>query len=1098
MIRLFLLSVIALLLACQNDRQQNIRSNTLFQHISNDHTGIDFVNRITETEQLNFLNYPYMYNGGGVGIGDLNNDGLVDLYFTGNMVGDQLYFNRGNLQFEKASPASGILQTNLWTTGVTLVDVNHDGWLDIYVCRSGTRSFRQNLLYINQKDETFVESARAYGLNDSGYSVQACFFDYDLDGDLDMYLVNHSPQFFAPQDQLFAKKNRPSPSEADRLYENLNTQDSMTHPFFRDVSDPAGISHFGFGLSATVGDVNNDGWPDLYVANDFFEPDVLYVNSGSGYFIDSLQEYFGHISFSSMGSDMADFNNDGLMDIAVCDMQAPDNYRKKANMASMDTDQFNRMIAEGYHYQYMQNTLQLNTGMGRYSEIAELAGVSETDWSWGPLFCDLDNDGWKDLFISNGVRRDIQYKDILTEMGQTYDASNFKLMDMVEKFPVHRVNNYSFKNKGDLTFRDMSNSWGIDFAGFSTGAAYGDLDNDGDLELVLNNIDDPAAIFENLSDQKSQNNFIKIKLVGDFRNPFGVGATLKLSNKNLTQHHYVNYTRGFQSSMTDILFGLGREVTSLDLEVIWPDRSRTLLTSIEPNLTHTIVKEQTIAIEPTPQSLPLFAEVDLVNNFQLHDELPFDDFAREVLLPHKYSQLGPALAVGDLNGDQLDDFYLGGAKDQPGKVIIQSEQNQFQTLQSAVFQDDQQHEDVGAALFDADGDGDLDLYVASGSNEWPQGAPEYQDRLYLNDGHGVFSVATHQLPPLRTSTSCIQPVDIDSDGDQDLFIGGRLIPGRYPQAPRSYLLQNSNGSFSDQTEVYFGADFRPGMVTDAEWIDLDADDDLDLVLVGEWMPVIVYENREGSLQRVEAGGLEASHGWWYSLASGDFDGDGDSDLVVGNLGLNYKYRATPAEPFQVYAEDFDQNNVPDIVLSYFEDGVQYPLRGRQCSAEQVPSLKKKFTTYTDFASASLEDVYGQEKLDGALQLKAETFATSYVENLGTYKFQLRALPIPAQFSSVNAMLPMDLNHDDHLDLVVGGNMFGSEVETARNDASIGLVMMGDGTGAFTALPATQSGLHISGDVKNMAIINSAAGPAQLLVANNNAPIQLFRAGKLNL
>ena len=1029
--------------------------------------------------------------------GDLNNDGLSDLYFTGNMVGDHLYYNRGQLKFQESTVSSGILQTNLWTTGVTMTDINGDGWLDIYVCRSGIGSFRNNLLYINQQNGKFVEKARAYGLNDSGYSVQANFFDYDLDGDLDMYLVNHSGRFFSDQLKLFERKNNPHPSEADRLYQNQGIIDSLGHPVFTDVSMDVGINHFGFGLSASIGDVNRDGWPDIYVANDFFEPDFLYINNGGESFKDSLQQFMGHTSFSSMGSDMADFNNDGWIDLAVCDMQAPDNFRKKANMASMDTERFARMLAEGYYYQYMQNTLQLNSGLGRFSEIAELAGVSETDWSWGPLFCDLDNDGWKDLFIANGVRRDIQYKDILLELaGQTSPQQTISVMDLVDKFPVHRLSNFTFSNRDGLNFEDVSEPWGINFAGFSTGTTYSDLDNDGDLDIILNNIDDVASIYENQSDQLENHQYLTIHLQGVNDNVDGIGATLEAHTPGKVQYHYVQTTRGFQSSTTDIHFGFPASAKTAEIVVRWPDRTITRLTDVDLNQAIEIEQHGAEVQQPTPGKPTIFHQMTPKGIDYTHLEKDYDDFAREVLLPHKYSQLGPCLATGDVDGNGLTDLFVGGGAGQSGQLFLQQVENDYQHTVAAFGRDDD-FEDVDAALFDADGDGDLDLYVVSGSNQWPPSDLQYQDRLYLNDGSGAFKRERNALPEIDISGGCVRPGDVDGDGDLDLFIGGRIVPGQYPKPARSLLLINDAGTFSDQTGRFFGANFRPGLVTDATWSDLDENHGPDLVVVGEWMPIQIYLNQGDQLVLDTSTGLEKSHGWWYSLATGDFDGDGDTDLVAGNLGLNYKYRATETEPFQVFAADFDENQSLDIVLSYFDGGQLFPLRGRECSAEQLPILKERFPSYTDFASATVEDVYGKQDLMQAIHYQVETFASSYIENLGSDGFQIHPLPTPAQFSSVMTIIPLDINRDQHLDLLLGGNMFESEVETARNDASIGALLLGDGAGNFESVPPTTSGLLLAGNVKDMVMMGAGHAKELLIVANNNASLEVFEKSRMH-
>lgn len=1089
---LILVFIGLMLVSCMENFPDREEKVTLFRRLVPEESGVTFINTIKETEQHNFLRYPYFYNGGGVAIGDLNNDGLPDLYFTGNSAGDHLYLNEGGLRFKDMTQQAGILSTNLWTTGVTFVDINNDGWLDIYVCRSGQGNFRNNLLYVNQQNGKFIEQAKLFGINDNGYSVQASFFDYDLDGDLDMYLVNHSVRFFENQELLFSLKDNPSADEADRLYRNDGVQASG-NILFTDVSRDAGITHFAFGLSASVGDFNLDGFPDLYVASDFFEPDFLYINDGKGHFVNQIDALMGHTSFSSMGTDIADFNNDGMPDIMVCDMQASDNYRKKANMASMDTERFARMQKEGYHFQYMQNTLQLNTGQ-RFSEIAELAMVAETDWSWGPLFFDMDNDGWKDLFVSNGIRRDIQYKDVLTDLQKTSpNLQQISTMDIVNSFPVERLKNYSFQNNRDLRFIDQSDLWGIDFKGFSTGAAYGDLDQDGDLDLVLNNLDDVASIYENCSDERQHANYLQIKLTGTQDNRYGLGATIKIRSADDQQYQYLQATRGFQSAVEPIVhFGVGKHQIIDEIEVRWPNGTFSLLQDVSINQQITIKQENTISKENQVASTPIFS--DQAPNLNLaiqHIDMPYDDFAREILLPHKYSQLGPSISVADVNGDMLDDVYIGGATGQPGSLLIQTTDGKFNLSFQNAFLSDKIFEDVGSIFFDADGDGDQDLFVVSGSNEWMEGSKNYQHRLYINDGHGHFKRSITALPEISQSGACVSPADFDGDGDLDLFLGGRLVPGKYPLPPPSYLLENNGGVFTDITQDVFGAGFNPGLVTDAAWIDFDQDHDLDLILVGEWMPITIYSNDGGRLQRIKNDVLDSAVGWWYCLEVGDFDHDGDFDMVAGNLGLNYKYRASLAQPFQVFAHDFDDNQSLDIVLGYFNDGQLFPLRGRQCSSQQMPFIKEKFPSYSMFASATLSDIYGPEMLDNALHYQANTFASSFIENLGEGQFAIRQLPMEAQLSSVNDILVEDLNKDGHPDLILAGNMFQAEAETARNDAGQGVVLLGDGKGSFANLSSVEHGFVASGDVKSLTTLKLADSRQVILVGNNAGLLQAF-------
>ncbi len=1091
MFRNFILTLLLPIFFSCGDRQPVNRPTTAFVLVPSEHTGVKFSNDLRESEEQNILRYPYYYNGGGVAIGDINNDGLPDIYFTGNMTGDQLYLNKGNLQFQNVTRTAGILSANLWTTGVTFTDINNDGWLDIYVCRSGQRNFRNNLLYINQGNGKFKESAKQYGLNDNGYSVQASFFDFDIDGDLDLYLVNHSVKFFASQEQLFASRKNPDPFEADKLYRNNNDGS------FTDISKDAGINHFAFGLSASVGDLNRDGLPDLYVASDFFEPDFLYINQGDGTFINRLNESFGHISFSSMGSDINDINNDGYLDIIVCDMLAADNYRKKANMAGMDPARFQRMVKEGYHYQYMQNTLQLNTGVGRFSEIAQLSGVSETDWSWGPLLFDVDNDGFKDLFISNGIRRDIQHKDNVVYLPQLANpAARIKALDIIEKFPVAKIKNYLFKNSDGLSFLNQSDLWGVDHEGFTTGAAYADLDRDGDLDLVFNNIDDEASIYENIFSDNfpKESNYLQLTLAGTADNELGVGATVKVTADGMVQYQNLQLTRGFQSSVEPVIhFGLGTAKIIDEVEIQWPNGTYSYLHNVSSNQRLQIRQDKTGGQEgKTPNAKPLFTEItqDMGLN-HYHQEQPFDDFEKEILLPHKYSQLGPCLVVGDINGDSLEDFYIGGAKGFPGELYVQDNTGGFKSNATYTWEADKQFEDTGGHFFDSDSDGDLDLYVASGSNEWTDGSAMYQDRLYINNGNGSFTRAENALPDLPISSSVVRSADYDNDGDPDLFVGGRQRPGQYPKPVSSTVLVNDGGIFTDLTSQ-IAVDLQEiGMVTDAQWTDFDSDGDIDLMLVGEWMPITFLENRDGIFYPYQASSTRNTNGWWYCLAQADVDKDGDMDYVAGNLGKNYKYQASMQEPFEVFSDDFDNNGTLDIVLGYHQQGKVFPLRGKQCSSEQMPFIKEKFPSYSSFASSDLLQVYGQENIEKAYHLQAFTFASVFIENLGNGQFKITELPLEAQFSSVNGIIIEDFNSDGLLDMLLAGNMFQAEVETARNDASTGLLLKGNGGNNFYPVAAYASGFYAPWDVKNIQVLRQKHGTPLIVVANNDHQLQIF-------
>lgn len=1092
--------------SCHTPQDETSEEVALYRLLTPEQSGIDFINRIQENEEQNFLTYPYYYNGGGVAAGDLDNDGLVDLYFTGNMAGDRLYHNQGDLKFTDVTLKAGILKQNLWTTGVTMADVNNDGFLDIYVCRSGNRGFRNNLLYINNGAQTggkisFTEQGRKWGVNDNAYSTQAAFFDYDLDGDLDMYLVNHSVKFNFNQEEIFKSKFSPEAEEADQLYRNEGDH-------FVNVSKAAGIHRFGFGLGVSVGDVNDDGYPDIYVANDFFEPDLLYINQQDGTgrqpaFKDGLQESIRHTSFSSMGSDMADYNNDGLLDIVVADMRAEDHYRYHANMAVMSRNKFSRMVKENYHYQYMQNTLQLNQGVDDkglpvFSEVGQFAGISSTDWSWSTLLMDMDNDGWKDLFISNGIRRDIQNKDAWRMINEALQGQQkTSPFQMYEHFPVSRLQNYTFLNNQNLGFENISSASGIDFQGFSNGASYADLDNDGDLDLILNNLDDPALVYENTANERKDQHYLQVQMRGKEDNHFGIGAKVTLQIGDQKQFQQLSLTRGFQSSVAPTLhFGLGKHEVVDKLTVVWPNQSHQELTNLQAD--QLIVIDQQ---EAKAQSLAQASPAPLLqqaNAFSyVHQEEEYNDFGLEPLLPFQLSSHGPHFAVGDVNGDQLEDIYAGGSKGFAGTLYFQKPEGNFQKQSALVWENDRFFEDTDAVFFDADQDNDLDLYIASGSNEYEADSPWLQDRLYLNDGKGNFAQAS--LPDIRISSACVAPADIDQDGDTDVFIGGALVPGKYPLAPPSYLLINDQGKFSYQT---FPALEKLGMVSDASWADVDGDRDEDLMVVGKWMPITLLENRNGTLlpgnsfamhhvtQETSTNAIANTSGWWNSITTVDLDQDGKLDFVLGNAGLNTRFEASASHPLELYASDFDRNGSQDAVMGYYQHDSLMPVAGRDKLLSQVRTWQKKLPDYHSFSSFTLRYLLEGEEKDSLHQFKAAQLASCILYNEGKQQFTLKKLPAEAQFSSVHAVLAEDVNQDGYLDLILAGNQHDWEVEYSRNDASLGVCLLGNGKRTFTPLSAPRSGLMLSGEVQSLQKI-SVKGNQLMLVGRNRDAAQFF-------
>ena len=1092
---LSLLFLIIVNISCNSDS----KDDKLFFKTKSKHTKILFNNRLLETDSLNYMNYPYLYMGGGVAIGDINNDNIPDIYFTGNMVDDKLYLGKGNMKYEDITKKAFIKSDERWHTGVTMADVNHDGYLDIYVSVSGKNAPRNNLLYINNQDLTFTESAKQYGLDDDGHSTQGTFFDYDKDGDLDLYVANYpSTEFLSSISFYKSKIDSLTIKDSDRLYRNNGNNT------FSDVTAEAGILNYGLSLSVTAADINNDGWTDLYVSNDFAVPDFLYINNHDGTFKNTIKQSTNHTSYFGMGHDIADFNNDGLLDILQLDMTPEDNYRSKANMASMNTQVFWDGVNVGFHYQYMINSLQLNRGnIGSntpvFSEMSRLAGVSTTDWSWSPLFADLDNDGWKDIFIANGTRREINNKDYFIGLKEGNPFSNNSLLQSSLNIPSEKIDNYVYKNNSDLTFSKANNEWGISFYGYSNGAAYADLDLDGDLDLVISNIDSAAVIFENRGTDFNKKRYLRFSFKGPEQNPFGMGVKVNIKNNEVQQYQELTTTHGFQSSSEPKLhFGIDTIKTIAKVTITWPDDKVEEMLNVKGN--------QEIRVDYTNAKIPgnqpeikdksFFTEVTKSSNINYtHVENEYDDFEDEILLPHKTSNFGPGLAVADLNGDGLDDFFVGGAANSSGSLYIQNVDGTFKPAVSQPWHAHKNSEDMGAVFFDADDDGDQDLYIVSGGNEFLPDSKELQDRIYINNGKGQFSFSSNSLPLVNQSGSCVKPFDYDQDGDLDLFVGGRLIPRKYPFPANSYILRNDSSKgkvkFTDVTSSVAPSLNELGLVTDAIWNDYDKDGDHDLIIVGEWMPITIFENTKGTFSKVENDSFKNTTGWWFSITAKDMDNDGDDDFIVGNLGLNYKYKASVDKTFDVFVSDYDKNGTQDIILGYFSDTIQYPVRGRQCSSEQIPNIKRKYMDYNSFARATLEDIYSRTALENSLHYSAQTFASTYIENSGNGEFKLSHLPNLAQLSSVNAIIAKDFNNDNIQDLLIAGNLFASEIETPRNDASMGLLLLGTETGDFLEVPTEESKFLVSKDVKAMALLKTANG-FSVLVANNNDKAQLLK------
>ncbi len=1094
--QLFILFIITILFTSCNKNTKGVNdldNRKIFNLLSPKDTGITFSNNLTETDSLNYLNYAYIYMGGGIAAGDINNDGLTDLFFTGNMVPNRLYINKGHLKFEDISEKAGVLGDKRWFTGVTMADVNNDGFLDIYCSVAGKFKPKENLLYINNGDSTFNESAKKYGIADIGNSIQASFFDYDNDGDLDLYVANYPPtNFNAPNYFYQYKLHNANDIESDKLYRNDGDR-------FVNVTDQAGLRSYGLSNSVTVGDINNDGWQDIYISNDFSMPDFLYINNKNGTFSERIKESTKQTAYYGMGVDIADYNNDGLLDIIQMDMTPGNNRRSKANMSSMNPKLFWGTVNAGFGYQYMQNTLQLNNGslnnsMPDFSNVSRLAGIATTDWSWGPLFADLDNDGWKDVFISNGTRREINNKDFFDALkGERLTKDS--LLKKTLEIPSEKIDNFVYKNNGDLTFSKANEKWGIVYKGFSNGCIYADLDNDGDLEIVTNNIDDVATFFENKSDKK--NNYITLKFAGTDKNKFGLGVKVNLQSDSLEQFQEMTLTRGFQSSIAPQLhFGLGKSEIINQLKVTWPDGKVQILKNIPANQTLLLKYEDSAVNKIIALRDRKYLFTDATVELKLkhkHSENSYDDFKKEVLLPHRTSTFGPYLSVGDLNGDGKEDFFISGSSQYKTGLYFQTDEG-FQQ-EHTILDEDNKYEDMGSLMFDADSDGDLDLYVVSGGNEFEAGSEMLQDRLYRNDGSGNFSKTTDALPIMHSSGSRVYEADFDNDGDLDLFVCGRLVPGNYPSPAKSYILENkstpSHIRFEDVTEQISPQLVKLGLVTAASWTDIDNDGWMDLIVVGEWMPVRVFKNINGKLKEVSGKmGLDKTTGWWFSMASGDFDNDGDQDYILGNLGLNYKYQSKGENTFDIYLNDFDKNNHQDIVLSYYNEGQKYPVRGRECSSQQIPAIKEKFKNYDSYSNASLVDIYTEKDLNKSLHYQVNTFSSVYMENKGD-KFVLHKLNNMAQFSSINQIIPYDFDGDNNLDFIIAGNLYDSEVETPRNDAGIGLFMKGDGQGNFKAIPFVDSGLFMDKDVKDLAMI-TIKGKKIILVANNDDYMQVIK------
>jgi hypothetical protein len=1072
----------------------------LFTLLPADSTQVFFSNTLNEGLNTNVLMYEYFYNGAGVGVGDLNNDGLQDIYFSGNMTPDKLYLNKGNLHFQDITDAANIKNRSaMWRTGVTIADVNGDGKPDIYVGYSGKvrGENRISQLFINKGNDNngiprFEDEAQQYGLADSAYSTQAFFFDYDRDGDLDMLALNHNPNNLPVLDEastadLLKKSDK---SIGIRLYKN-----DKDH--FSDITSGSGISSslLTYGLGAAISDINGDGWPDVYIANDYNVPDYLYINNKNGTFTDKIQAALGHTSKSSMGNNISDIYNDGLPDIFVLDMLPEDNHRQKTLFAPDNYEKFDITVRSGFYYQYMRNMLQLNNGDGTFSEIGQLAGISNTDWSWAPLFADFDNDGWKDLYITNGYTRDFTNMDFLKYMNSEIQSkgrlNRAQVLEILKQMPASNVMNYIFKNNGHLGFDAMGAGWGVDSPSNSNGAAYADLDNDGDLDLVVNNVNRAAFIYRNEANKQTNHHYLQVKLKGAGKNTDGLGAKLTLYQKNKLQFLEQMPARGYQSTVSPVLhFGLGDDNAADSLRVVWLSGKEEIIRDIKGNQLITVDENNAKAIgKPQAAPAPIMKEVKSPVIYQ-HASTDLNDFKRQPLLVNPLSYNGPCLVKGDVNGDGLEDIYAGGGGSQPAMLFVQQQNGSFVHKPQTAFETDKNSEDADAVFFDANGDGFADLYVCSGGyNNYTPDDPLLQDRLYMNDGKGNFSRQTDALPDMHVSKSCVRAGDINGDGFTDLFVGGRVIPGRYPETPQSFLLVNDGkGKFTDQTAAIAPAVKTIGMVTDAALADLNNDKKNDLIVVGEWMPVSVFINAGGKLENKTKDYFSKEYsGWWNKLYTGDFNKDGKTDLIIGNTGLNTQCKASDKEPAEMFYKDFDNNGAVDPIFCFYIQGKSYPYVTRDELLDQVSLMRARFVDYKSYADASLQQIFLEEELKDAQKLQANYLATAYFEGGANGKFVEKQLPVQAQYSPIFAITSFDYDKDGNNDLLLCGNINRARLRFGKYDANYGVLLKNDGKGSFTYVNQQQSGLSLRGDVRSIISINNT-----LLFGINQQPLKAYK------
>ncbi|WP_395054569.1 VCBS repeat-containing protein [Flavobacterium sp.] len=1088
--------IILLFSSCSKDKFEN--NNGLFTKLEPSQTGIDFINEVKNGEEMNIFKYRNFYNGGGVAIGDINNDGLSDVYFTSNQGKNKLYLNKGNFKFEDVSKKAGVEGTKSWSTGVVMVDINGDGFLDIYVCNAGNSidEKRKSELFINNGNLTFTEKGDEYNLADTGITTHAAFFDYDKDGDLDCYILNNS---FIPVSSLNYSNKRELRDKdwdvnpilkggGDKLLRNDNGK-------FIDVSEKSGIygSLIGFGLGVTVGDVNGDLYPDIYISNDFYERDYLYINNKNGTFSEQIQNWATHLSQSSMGADMADVNNDGKADVFVTDMLPEPDNRLKTTTSFDNYDLFSRKLNLDFYNQYMQNTLQINTGDNHFNEIANYAGVAKTDWSWGALLFDMDNDGYKDIYVCNGIYHDLTNQDfvdffandVMQKMAIT--GKKEEMENIINKMPSTPVSNYAYKNNNNLKFTNEAQNWGLATPSFSNGAAYGDLDNDGDLDLIVNNVNMPAFVYQNKSEKNKDNHFIKVKLKGEGQNKFAVGSVVELfSGKEIIRQELIP-TRGFQSSVDYVMtFGIGTKKID-SLQVIWPNGKFQTIKNIKLNTTLNLnsINAKAAYIIKSEKVKPLFSEIP--NTLTNHKENDYIDFDYEGLIAKMQSQEGPSLAIADINGDGNEDVFIGGAKETSGKIYLNNGKDNFTLTTQPALESDAIFEDTAASFFDVDNDGDQDVMVGSGGNEKADQA-NYKNRLYLNNGKGIFTKSTTTLPTTNSNVSVIAPYDFDNDGDIDVFIASLSVPGVYGITPKQLLLENDGkGNFTNVTEKKAFKLNDIGMITDAIWEDIDNDTKKDLIIVGEWMAPVIFKNTGRRLAEFK-NNLTEEKGFWNSVACVDLNNDGKKDLIFGNKGTNTSYKCSKTNPIKLFVNDFDNNGTIEQISTQTIDRKDITLHMKGELAKQIPSIKKKNLNYSEYAKKSFQELFDADVVSNSIQRTANIQESIIAINKGNGQFQIKVLPKEVQFSSVNAICTMDINKDGILDIILGGNQYEFKPQYGRLDSSLGSVLLGNKNGNFSWIPNNKSGFSISGEVKAIKIIKTKNNSTTIIaVVNDNKP-----------